>query len=172
MLVNGQVVQNVVAFPFDLSTVLPTIAQNGSSPITVQVGATDTGGNVGLSNALTLQLVRDTTPPTLVSTNIPNGSIHGRSFHAITLLFSKPLNPATVTAANFQLVGPGGVVQPVNIGFLINNSEVQLTYPTLAVGSYQLHINAAAVTDRLGTLWEPEPPPMALCFHLQHRLDQ
>src|SRR5262249_17396923 len=59
LLVNGQVVQNAVSFPFNLSVIAPTIATSGTS-FTIQVRATDTGGNVGLSNVLTVDLVSDT----------------------------------------------------------------------------------------------------------------
>jgi hypothetical protein len=53
LLVNGQVVQTDVSYPFDFFAIAPTIAQSGST-FTIQVRATDTGGNVGLSNALPL----------------------------------------------------------------------------------------------------------------------
>ena len=155
LLVNGQVVQNDVSFPFDLLATLPTIAQDGSTPVTIQVEAIDTGGNVGMSNTLTVDLVKDTTPPTILETNAPNGSIRGQNFRAITFDFSKPLNPSTVTASTFQLIGPSGVVTPLNIQFRRNNASIQLTYPTLVAGSYQLVIDAAAITDvpgnRLGS---------------------
>ena len=52
LLVSGQVVGNDVSFPFELSTALPTLAQNGSSVVTLQVRATDTGGNRTISAPL------------------------------------------------------------------------------------------------------------------------
>jgi hypothetical protein len=42
LLVNGQVALNDVSYPFDLSTVMPTIASNGSDQVTLQVEAIDT----------------------------------------------------------------------------------------------------------------------------------
>src|SRR5206468_1778764 len=44
LLVNGQVIQNDVSFPFDLSAIAPNITEQ-SSTVTVQMRATDTGGN-------------------------------------------------------------------------------------------------------------------------------
>src|SRR5262249_1322627 len=66
LLVIGQLVQREVSFPFSFFAVAPTIAQSGST-FTIQVKAIDTGGNVGLSNLLTVDLVSDTTPPTIQS---------------------------------------------------------------------------------------------------------
>src|SRR5262249_37270321 len=91
LLVNSQVVRNAVSLPYDLSALLPTIAGNGSPTVTLQARATDTGGNVGLSNTLTVQLVPDTIPPTIVSTNVPDGAIRGSQFRAVTVEFSEPM---------------------------------------------------------------------------------
>src|SRR5262249_22431394 len=74
LLLNGQGVANEVSSPFDQPLAVPTIAQNGSSTATFQVRATDTGGNVALSNLVTLQLVPDTVPPAILDTNVPDGA--------------------------------------------------------------------------------------------------
>jgi len=50
VLVNGQVISDSVSFPWDLSAQLPTIASNGSDQATIQIRATDTGGNVTTTN--------------------------------------------------------------------------------------------------------------------------
>ena len=152
LLVDGQVVSNEVSPPFNLSTTLPTIAKVGTTPVTIQVSATDTGGNTSLSNTLSLQLVPDTSPPVLLSSSIVSGiAVRVLTFQSVTLEFSKPLDPTTVTADNFQLIGPGGAVTPTNIQLRRNNATVVLTYPTLSVGSYQFVIHAASVTDAAGT---------------------
>ena len=69
LLVNGKVVANNVAYPFDFSQLVPAIATAGST-MTIQALATDTGGNAKLSNIITLNVVPDTMPPVLVSTSI------------------------------------------------------------------------------------------------------
>jgi hypothetical protein len=152
LLVNGQVTQNAVSFPFGLTAVLPTLAQNGSSTITLQVRATDTGGDVGLSNTITVVLVRDTVAPTLIHSNVTNNAtVYNQLFRAVILDFSKPLDQTTVTAATFQLTGPGSqVIAPTTIDFRRGGATVELKYPELAVGNYQFVVNAAAVTDRAG----------------------
>src|SRR5262249_39392430 len=66
LLVNGQVVRNQVSFPYDLSAVIPNPTAQ-TSTFTIQVRATDTGGNSTLSNVLTLESVPDTVPPAILN---------------------------------------------------------------------------------------------------------
>src|SRR5262249_49341109 len=61
LLVNGQVVQNAVSYPFNLFAIAPELTV-GATSFTVQVRATDTGGNVGVSNILTISLIADNSP--------------------------------------------------------------------------------------------------------------
>ena len=152
LLVNGQVVSNSVSFPFDLTTELPSLASlNGQSTVKIQLRATDTGGNVGLSNVLTIDLVRDTTPPVLVSIDPANGTSLPLGSRVVRILFSKPLASNTVTADTFQLTDAGGHrLTQKNIQTRADDRFVQLTYDDLPAGSLQLTINAAAVTDRAG----------------------
>ena len=151
LLVNGQVVENAVSAPYNLTVTLPSIAQNGSAPLTIQVEAIDTGGNIGLSNTLTIELVKDTTPPTLVSTNIPDGTDVGEHFRTVVLHFSKPLDASTVIPADFELIAPdSSVVQLDGIQFRNNDRNVEVTFPTLELGTYQFVIDEASITDRSG----------------------
>jgi hypothetical protein len=151
LLVNGQVVESAVSAPFNLTVVLPTVAQNGSASVAVQVEAIDTGGNVGLSNMLSLELVRDTAPPQLVSSNVPNGSQVGPHFRTVVLHFSKSLAESSVAAADFKLMSPGGnVLNPQSVQFRADDLAVQLTFPSLALGSYQFRIDAPMILGRNG----------------------
>lgn len=62
---------NDTGYPFELGTSLPTIAtNNGSTTVTLQVRATDTGGNFGLSAPIAVDLVADTFAPQLVATSL------------------------------------------------------------------------------------------------------
>jgi hypothetical protein len=150
MLVNGVVVTNDVSFPFELSALAVGSALS-SGTTTVQVRATDTGGNVGLSNMLTFQLVPDTFPPTLVSSNVMDGAIKDKTFRTIQLQFSEPLEATKVTAQNFQLLNPvGAAVAPTAIQLLSGGAVVQLTYDPLSLGTHQFVIKSANVTDVAG----------------------
>lgn len=151
LLVNGQVAKNDVAFPFDLSTYLPTIATAGTSVI-VQISATDTGGNTTTTDPITLNLVRDTTPPTIIQQNPPNGGLVGQQFRDVVIDFSKPLDATTISAADFELNGSAGTVPAQSVQLRVRNSEVQITFPAgvLPVGDYTLVIHASMITDTAG----------------------
>src|SRR5262249_25345317 len=113
LLVNGQVQRVDGAYPFDLRAELPTIvANNGSPTVTLQARACDTGGNAGLSDLVTVDLVPDTQPPSLVDSNVTDGITVGFSFRTIRFNFSEPLDPNSVSASSFHLIGPGGVEVP------------------------------------------------------------
>ena len=150
LLVNGQLVQTDVSYPFDFFAVAPTMAQSGST-FTIQVKAFDTGGNVGLSNVLTLGLENDTSPPTIANFSPANGSFPVEGPQTVRVTFSKSMDPTTITPANFQLRdGNNNVVVASNIQVRTDDRVVQLSFPFEPAGSYQLVIDGSAVTDTAG----------------------
>lgn len=151
LLVNGQVLLNDVSFPFELSAILPNIVEAGSSTANVQVRATDTGGNIGLSNVLLVSLQADPTAPTIVSSTPDVGETMRLGQRKLSFDFSEAIAAAVVVPENFelQLVG-GGTIAPQSIQLLNYDRRIEITYPTLPVGNYQLVIHAATVTDRAG----------------------
>jgi len=151
LLQNGLVVRNDVSFPFEMSTVLPTIVANGSNQVTLQVRATDTGGNFGLSTPITVQLVPDTFGPTVVASNIGEGAIFGQSFRSVVLTFSEAIDPAALSSTSIQLINSGGnAISAQNIQFRQSGKQVQLTFAQLPVDNYTLRINKTQVKDRVG----------------------
>ncbi|MGE0642374.1 MAG: Ig-like domain-containing protein [Nitrospira sp.] len=158
LLMNGQVVRNDVAFPFQLSTALPTIAANGSNQVTLQVRATDTGGNVGLTDLMNVQLVPDRFGPTFVASNVTEGSIFGRSFRTVTLTFSEAVEQAKFSSTAVQIINSSGVaVGPGNIQFNGNGNQVRLTFAQQPAGAYTLRIDQAQVSDRAGNVMGTTP---------------
>ena len=150
ILVNGQIVANEVSAPFDTTVIAPSLA-SGATSVSIQAQATDTGGNTSLSNVLTYSLIKDTTPPTVVGVDPPAGAKRGASLKTVRISFSKPLDATKVTAANFSVLDSTGSTVPLtNISLLANGLVVELAFNPLAVGNYQLVINAPAVTDRAG----------------------
>jgi len=107
LLLDGVVVQNDVAFPYDLRAAMPTLA-SGATTATVQVRATDTGGNIGLSPLLTLRIVADTVAPTIVSVDPTNGQARGLAFRTMTIRFSEPMDFSAYNPSDFSLSGPTG----------------------------------------------------------------
>lgn len=151
LLVNGQVAVNDVSFPFDLSTFLPSTIEVGGS-VTIEVKATDTGGNTASTGPITLNLTHDTTPPAIVGTSPAVGATRGQNFRTVIVDFSKPMDPATITASTIVVTGPGVSLMPDDVQFRFHDTEVQLTFPaaTLPFGSYQLVMHAASITDLAG----------------------
>jgi hypothetical protein len=149
LLVNGVRVRNEITYPYDLSTTLPTIGQAGNQAV-LQVRATDTGGNVRLSDPVVIELLPDTTPPILVGLDPPDGSVQPVSRRTVIVNFSEPLAAASATPANFQLIGPAGVVSPLSLRLSQRGAAVQLLYPPLEEASYDFVVHATAVTDRVG----------------------
>ena len=65
LLFNGEVVRNDVSFPFDVSAFAPDFTEVGET-FTIQVRATDTGGNSTLSNVLEFELLEDIFGPVVI----------------------------------------------------------------------------------------------------------
>ena len=131
---------------------LPTIAAlDGATQVTLQIAATDTGGNTTLSAPMVVTLVPDTTPPKLLNQSLVEGENRTTDPGFVTFTFSEPLDPATVSASTFFLVGSDGSKVPVTVGLRDNGQTVELAYNQgLALGQYQLEVDAANVTDRVG----------------------
>ena len=80
---------------------------------TITTGATDLAGNALASNlvwSFTTGASTDTTAPT-VSSTIPTDTVTGVPINqTVNATFSKAMDPATITTANFTVTGPGGTV--------------------------------------------------------------
>jgi hypothetical protein len=158
LLVDGVVVRNDVSFPFDFFALAGDIAVESNS-ISLQVRATDTGGNVALSNVITINLLPDTFPPTIVGLSPADGTERPEGHRTVRILFSEPLAQATVNSSTFSIIaaGPSGafndgddVTVPAQILLRSDDRLVQLTTEPLTIGLYQVRINQDSVTDRGG----------------------
>jgi len=160
LLVNGQVVSTDVSYPFELFAQAPVIAASGTQ-MTVQVRATDTGGNVTLSDTLSIDVVRDTVPPRLLTASIDEGArLH--FVKSIGLSFDESLDLRQLTPAAISLVRAGadgvfGTPDDVTIPVTINSRAVgqqisALTESFLAPGDYELRVNAANIVDVAGNV--------------------
>lgn len=159
LLVNGQVVSNDVSFPFDLSAIaLPTLGNS----VTVQVRATDTGGNTSLSNLLTFDVVPDTFGPT-VTTTTPTEDTRRRQISGISVRFNEAidgdlLNLSGMTLTNLGadgiLGGNDDTVVAIQ-GFQLSETgrTLFITPPAEAdfiSGNYQLLLDTSIISDRAG----------------------
>lgn len=159
LLVNGQVVQNSVSFPWNMSFVAPST----TGPITVQVEAFDTGGTMAVSSVINLSVVPDTVPPTILNITPAAGGQVIAGSQTITLTFSKPVQAIGDPTAAFSLfsAGPDGLlgtaddiqVPIASVQFLERNTLVEITTTTgLDIDGYQLRVASAQISDRAGNL--------------------
>jgi hypothetical protein len=152
MLIDGRVVATDVTYPYGLAALLPTIAQNGGvASVQISFRATDTGGNVTVDPGFTVNLVQDATPFTILSTfPVDEGALPGAR-ESLLVAFSKPVDPTTVTAANFAVTdGSGHVIQPDSIELRNNGATVKLNFAALDAPNYVFLINAPAIKDLAG----------------------
>jgi hypothetical protein len=161
LLVNGLVVANDVQFPFEFSVIAPNITADRDS-VSVQVRATDTGGNSTVSNTLQFQLIEDTIPPSILKTT-PNADQRVFFTPSISISFDESLDPevfdlAAVSLTNLGQDGSAGggddVIVPVD-SFEFRSRDRQLVlFPgePLDTGLHQLVIASTAIADRPGNL--------------------
>ncbi len=160
LLVNGQVFSNDVSFPFELFTQAPTIAAGGNT-LTLQVRATDTGGNVGLSNIVTLSVVPDTFPPQVTSVSVDEGA---RRFfvRSIDINFDEPLDVARLSTTGVSLVRAGtdntfGTADDVTVPVRLDTRSFGQSLSVLVdgflpPGDYQFRIDPSIVADPAGNV--------------------
>jgi hypothetical protein len=138
------------SYPWDLRVALPTL-DAGATQVTLQVRATDTGGNLGLSAPLVIELVRDEIAPTITFQNITSGASITAGSNTFRFTFSEALKPESVTPASFHLIGANGVeLQPQSLTQVDSGKGVNFTYAGLDLGTYHFKIDANEVTDRAG----------------------
>lgn len=156
LLRDGIVVQSDASFPFELFSILPALAQKSS--VTFQARVTDTGGNSSLTDRVEIMLLPDIEGPRLVSIDPNNNGFVATGEVQIEALFSEPLDPDTVTAANIQLRRTGGsTVNPTDISSIDGGRRVRLTYGSLSAGEYTLSVDGSRVTDVGGNPAGTEP---------------
>ena len=160
LLVNGNVVGSDNNFPYELFAQAPVLPGSVSSgTMTVQVRATDTGGNVTLSDILSLDVVPDTFPPQLGSINIDEGA---RRFfvRSIDLTFNEPLNSALLSTSGISLLRDGGdgifgnagdVAVPVTLDTRSGGQALSIVLGgILPAGNYRLVVDPSILADRAG----------------------
>jgi hypothetical protein len=176
LLVNGQVVSSDVSFPWELFAQAPTIASGGDT-LSIQVRATDTGGNVGLSNQVLLGVVPDTFPPQVASVSIDEGA---RLFfvRSIDIAFDEPLDLARLNPSGVRLTRAGAdgtfdtaddVTENVRLDTRnFGQSLSAVVEDLLPAGEYRFALDAAIIADRAGN---PLPAPVVRHFTIRPASD-
>jgi len=121
---------------------------------TITTGAKDLAGNPLGSNypwTFTTGVVPDTTKPTVIST-IPVSGVGGVPINqAVSATFSEAMDPTTINATTFTLVGPGGTAVPgfVTYAAIANTATFTPTANLLPSALYTATVTAGA-TDLAG----------------------
>jgi YD repeat-containing protein len=92
----------------------------------------------------------DTTKPTVLSVSPPSGSTNVGDNAQVVVLFSKPINPLTVSASSIQLTGGGITEVPDSISFSNSNQTVQLVPHTPLPDNTVITLTISGVTDVAG----------------------
>ena len=93
--------------------------------------------------------VRDTTPPQVLSTTPAAGATSVAVNTAITVTFSEPMNPLTITATSLVVTGPGGAPVAGNVTYAGSVATFTATANLAFGGAYTGTITSAA-TDLAG----------------------
>lgn len=104
-LVNGRTAVIDGNFPYTAQLLMPLIS-DGVEEVVIEAVARDTGGNIGRSDPLVLELVPDATPPRIRKTKPLNGSFTGR-LRTVSAIVSEPVDLSTITAASVRLKEAG-----------------------------------------------------------------
>jgi hypothetical protein len=147
LLVDGVAAARDTTFPHE--ALIP--AGRAGAVLTLQARGTDPGGNLGLSNTVSIQVVADTVAPAVVAFDPAGGASEPEGLQQVRVRFSEGLDPATVTTDTFRVIdGAGLTVAPLAIALLGGDRVVELRYAGLAAGDYQIAIDGPSVTDRAG----------------------
>ena len=158
LLINGETVQNDVSFPFDFTTTNPVL-EDGADSLVLQVRATDTGGNMTLSNEIVIDIVPDTISPVIESLLPIDGGIRLEGTGVVRIQFSEPLAESSIANGVFQIVaaGPDGQfdtaddsVVPTTVELQDGDQLVRIETGSFEIGDHRLEIVESAVTDLVG----------------------
>ena len=152
LLVNGEVVRNDLSFPFDLSLAVPRLS-DAENELRVQVQATDTGGNSVISEEVVWNVVPDSISPRIIRMLPADGSSRFEGHQTVRIVFSEPMDLATLTDGNFSLSTsdePDKEVPTIDLQLRRGGREIQLTFDRLAIGEYFFSVDGPSVTDIAG----------------------
>ena len=149
LLKDGVIIGMDTSFPFEFGAIAAGVTSGGKT--TLQIRVTDTGGNAGLSNTLTFDIVADSTAPTLIGSNPSEGGTRSGSLQTVRLFFSEALNENDLIADHFTLTGPGGTTVPVkSVTASQQGRQVSVVFDPLIAGVYTLRLDAPNLHDLSG----------------------
>ncbi|MBI5365255.1 MAG: Ig-like domain-containing protein [Planctomycetes bacterium] len=166
LLLDGQRVQTDGAFPFQFFLELPEHVGVGSNTHTLQLRATDTGGNAASTPPRNFDVVADSTPPQVVATFPGASATLPPSFFgtfAFSVLASEALDVAALgtafevrSAGNDNAVGTmDDVLLPFDARLTAGDRRVVVRVTAaVPLGDLRLRFLAAQVRDRNGNAFD------------------
>ena len=136
-----------LSFPFEHRFPAPALTPLASQFV-LRARAFDTGGNAAWSNPLLVELLPDTSGPVTRRMFPADGAILG-AVDLVAVFFNEPIDPATISTANFQLWPAGTNVLPVltlpltngQVSYRSSMNGVFLTFPEpLPAGLYEARL--------------------------------
>ncbi|MGH9866670.1 MAG: FG-GAP-like repeat-containing protein [Candidatus Polarisedimenticolia bacterium] len=124
----------------------PVLHDAGAYPVTVSVS----DGHLQVSEQFSLTVLGDSGEPGIVRIHPSDGSTLLRGLQALNLRFDEPLDPASLAPDRFHLTRSGAPVSSVAFEHRSFATEVILAYAPLPPGSYELTLDAPAITDLSG----------------------
>lgn len=102
---DGVLAANLGVYPFDFRFTTP--ATTNQATFRLRARAFDTGGNVAVTDEVTVLVSASVTPPMVTGTSPFANAVLPPALTFVQATFSKPLAPASVTATSLQLVAAG-----------------------------------------------------------------
>ncbi len=149
---DGLEVSGDLEYPFEFFFDVPDLEDLFDGNITLQLEAMDTGGNIGLSDELVIQVVSDTVAPTVVSANPTDTGILLVAAGVARFLFDEEFDPNTITADALTVTydETGETVTAESVSFFRDNREAIFVLADLQEGEGQLTFDLSSVADTLG----------------------
>ena len=147
--VNGRLRFTDVCYPFEFFFTSPSIADSGEV-FSLQARAVDTGGNVGVSENLTVGLTPDASGPVIVN-SIPSSGALTSGAQAVILFFNEPVRVESTGEESLQLLysGDDGVlgsmddrtIDPNGVSVREDGLALVAAYPDVfSAGLYEIRV--------------------------------
>ena len=153
---NGVDLLSDGSFPFTFFVDVPVLS-SGVSNLTLDVIATDTGGNES-TEQVEFSIVEDTTAPELKQVLPVYQETPSPVLDSFQVSFNEPLAADSINGLSVRIVrleNGSEVEQPIGeLSFepILNLLTVRPAEP-LGAGNYELHLNRELLTDRAGNAW-------------------